>query len=297
MLNFLYVCGGSFVSFLVVMVVVAFFILGERKVLGYIQIRKGPNKVGIIGLFQSFADLMKLVVKTKFYFFQCRSWLSWLGVCLLVLLSSFYCVFLSSSYRGLNNKFSLLWVLVIRRISGYRLLRIGWGSYNKYSLISSIRCCFGSIRFEAVFMCVVILCVLVRGSYSVFSFFNKNWFMFLVLPALYFFWMVRILCECGRTPFDYPEAERELVRGLNTEYCNVPFTCLFACEYLIMVIFSWFTSCLFFGGSFLYLVTLFNIFFLVWCRGTFPRARYDFFVNLMWEWSLVLVIFSFYVVL
>lgn len=296
MVNSLYTFLSSFICFVVVMLIVAFFILAERKVLGYIQIRKGPNKVGLVGLFQRFADLMKLVLKFKYPRFSVRTWLSWAGVFVLVFLSSYYCVFFRSGYSGLFSGYSLLGVLVVRSVSGYSLLSVGWGSYKKYALTSSVRSCFSSVRFEALFMCVVILCALCCGSYKVSFLVTSTWLLFSSIPVLYFFWMLSILCECGRTPFDYPEAESELVRGLNTEYCNVPFTCLFACEYLIMVVFSWLTSCLFFGGYFVIPISLLKIIFLVWCRGTFPRARYDYFVSLMWEWSLILVIFSFFIV-
>lgn len=288
---------SSVLSFAVIMVLVAFFILTERKILGYIQIRKGPNKVGIIGLFQSFADLLKLVVKLKVPLFQGRSWFSWSGVLLLVCLASLYCVFFGLCYSGFTDNMSLLWLLVIRSMTGYRLLSIGWGSYNKYALLRSIRCCFGAVRFEALFMCCVIVSSLVIGGYGARCLVGTGWCLSLCVPLLFVFWLVSILCECGRTPFDYPEAEREMVSGLNVEYCNVPFTCLFACEYLIMFIFSWLTSILFFGGWLIIPSTMFVLFFFVWCRGTLPRARYDFFVNLMWEGALVIVVYSFFVMI
>nr|YP_010704913.1 NADH dehydrogenase subunit 1 [Plagiorchis multiglandularis]WCQ78410.1 NADH dehydrogenase subunit 1 [Plagiorchis multiglandularis] len=296
-LNNFYSFFSGLLCFLLIMLFVAFFILAERKVLGYIQIRKGPNKVGVSGLLQSFADLLKLIIKFKFPFYHVRSWLGWWGVLLLVFLACGYCVVVSTVYGGLFDSNIMLWFLVLTSLTGYCLISVGWGSYNKFALMSSIRSAFGSVTFEACFMCILILFCIVMGSYSLFGFFFESWGFVIVLPLCYFFWVVGVLCECNRTPLDYAEAESELVSGLNTEYCSVPFTCLFACEYLIMLVFSWVTSVLFFGGLLVLGLTMFHVFFLVWCRGTLPRVRYDFFVKFMWEWVLLVLILYFFVVL
>nr|QBF03692.1 NADH dehydrogenase subunit 1 [Echinostoma sp. JM-2019] len=296
-LNFVYLALSSLLAFVIVMVFVAFFMLGERKILGYMQIRKGPNKVGLFGLLQSFADLLKLIMKYKFVFFQNRSWLSWLGVYLLVLLSCGYCVILSLGYSGLFSDNMMLWFLIVTSITGYSLLSVGWGSYNKFALLSCVRSAFGSISFEACFMCVVMMVAMVVGSYSVCGLLGSSWFMGLVMPLVYGLWLVGILCECNRTPLDYAEAESELVSGLNTEYCNVPFTCLFACEYLIMVIFSWFSAMLFWGGAAVLGFTMFHVVFFVWARATLPRVRYDYFVSFMWRCAMLVLVFSFFFVL
>nr|YP_009261934.1 NADH dehydrogenase subunit 1 [Echinochasmus japonicus]AKL39062.1 NADH dehydrogenase subunit 1 [Echinochasmus japonicus] len=297
LLNGLYILLSGFVSFLVIMVFVAFFILGERKVLGYMQIRKGPNKVGILGLLQSFADLLKLVIKFKYIFFQGRSWLSWLGVYLLVLLSCGYCVLFGLSYTGFGCSSPVIWFLIVTSLTGYSLLSVGWGSYNKFALLSSVRSAFGSVSFEACFVCVVVLLSMGVGGYLFIPYVEYVWLVSLWFPLVYGLWLVGILCECNRTPFDYAEAESELVSGLNTEYCNIPFTCLFACEYLVMVVFSWFGAVFFWGGSLMMFFALVHVVFFVWCRATFPRVRYDYFVGFMWEYAVLVLIFSFFLVL
>nr|QZZ81262.1 NADH dehydrogenase subunit 1 [Prosthogonimus pellucidus] len=295
--NGVYLFVSNFFCFVFVMIFVAMFILSERKILGYIQLRKGPNKVGFLGLFQSFADLLKLILKFKVPFFQVRSYLAWFCVFLLVWVSCCYICLLVFFQQGLGGDCLLLWFLVVGSFTGYSLLGVGWGCYNKFSLLSCIRSSFGSITFEACALCSVVLLAVVYGGYSLFGLYESVWCSFLFLPVLYLYWLVSILCECNRTPFDYAEAESELVSGLNTEYGGVSFTCLFACEYLIIFVFSWVTSLLFFGGFLVLLISGIHCIFFVWCRATLPRVRYDYFVNFMWEYVLLVLVFYFFVVL
>nr|YP_009756896.1 NADH dehydrogenase subunit 1 [Capsala pricei]QIK50413.1 NADH dehydrogenase subunit 1 [Capsala pricei] len=282
---------GVLISFILVMIFVAFFILSERKVLGYIQIRKGPNKVGLLGLFQSFADLIKLILKFKVYGTQLRSYMGLYSVYLLVLLSFGYCSLYFDWSSGGTQSLGLLIFLIITSMSGYSILGAGWGSYNKYSLYGSLRASFGSVTFEACLMGLAIISGLLYGGYSLNLVSSNIFSLFFICPVLYGLWLICILSETNRTPFDYAESESDLVSGFNTEYCNVYFTCLFACEYLIIYIMSWFSALVFFSSPILELVTVFNVFFFLWARGTLPRVRYDYFINFMWRYSLLIIVF------
>lgn len=278
---------------LISLLVIAFFILGERKILGYSQYRKGPNKVGFLGLFQSFADLLKLIVKFKWFYFQSRNFVGLIGVMLLVLLSVFYCFVYGDYYGSKIGEFSMLWFLVITSLCGYAVLCAGWGSFNNYSFLSCIRCRFRSIRFEACFMSIIIFRGLCYKRYKLGDLINVDWASLFIFPCAYIIFLIGILCETNRTPFDYGEAERELVSGFNVEYSGIYFTCLFACEYIIIFIFSWIGVILFLGDSIFSMILLFiNLLFFMWARATLPRVRYDFFVKFFWEIGLLMVIFS-----
>nr|WJJ09092.1 NADH dehydrogenase subunit 1 [Echinococcus canadensis] len=282
---------------LISLLIIAFFVLGERKVLGYSQFRKGPNKVGIIGLLQSFADLLKLVIKFKNFYFQSRSYVGLFGVLLLIVLVMVYSFIYGSYYSVSYSMLSVLWFLAASSISSYSLLCTGWGSYNSYSFLSSVRCAFGSVSFEACFMCVVIFCALCCCGYNLIDFYYSYWWSWLLFPLIYGLFLVCVLCETNRTPFDYGEAESELVSGFNVEYSGIYFTCLFACEYIVIYIFSWLVVVLLVGGGIVGMFMLvFNLLFFMWARATLPRVRYDFFVNFFWEVCLCVLILGFFVI-
>nr|YP_007889816.1 NADH dehydrogenase subunit 1 [Taenia twitchelli]BAN15648.1 NADH dehydrogenase subunit 1 [Taenia twitchelli] len=282
---------SGFIGLLVSLLIIAFFILGERKILGYSQFRKGPNKVGIIGLFQSFSDLLKLIVKFKYSNFSLRSEFGLLGVFLLVFLVLSYSFLYGGYYSFSFNSFSLLWILVISSLCSYSVLCVGWGSYSSYSFLSSIRCAFSSISFEACFMCIVIFSALCFESYNLNDIYNSDWLLVLLFPLIIILYLICMLCETNRSPFDYGEAESELVSGFNVEYSGVYFTCLFACEYIIMFVFSWLGMVILFGGGLIGSIYLFFcLLFFMWSRATLPRIRYDFFVNFFWNVVLCLLI-------
>nr|YP_009251070.1 NADH dehydrogenase subunit 1 [Gyrodactylus kobayashii]AMZ79732.1 NADH dehydrogenase subunit 1 [Gyrodactylus kobayashii] len=280
---------SELLSFILIMVFVAFFILAERKVLGYIQLRKGPNKTGLIGLFQSFADLGKLILKTKTYSFQYRSLFSLFGVYLLVVVSLLYCNIYALYSLDYNNPYLLLFFFLLTSLSSYSILSVGWGSNNKYSLYGSLRSSFGAVSYEMSFMCFLLILGCILGFYSVYDpYFNSSVYSNIILLwPIYILFLLCSLCETNRIPFDFAESKSDLVSGFNTEFCNTHFVCLFACEYLIVFIMGWFSSVYFFSGFIYYIMIMLTIFFFLWSRGTLPRLYYNVFIEFFWVYLLV----------
>nr|BAV81460.1 NADH dehydrogenase subunit 1 [Schistosoma curassoni] len=275
----------SIESLIMILLLVAFYIMGERKILSYIQLRKGPNKVGIVGLLQSFADFIKLLSKSKLGEFSFRSWFSLLGCVILVSCSLSMVIIYSLINSNMCSNWTLLYLLVICSVLSYSTLLIGWCSWSKYSLISSIRVSFSSVMFEMILMCIIILFGLMYGGYGNPSI---NSIMIFVVPLVYIMWLIVLLSESNRTPCDYVESESELVSGISVEYSSIFFLIIFACEYLIMFIFSWVSFVIFWSIDEMLIVM--NLMLFIMMRGSFPRLRFDILVLVIWEYCVIVIL-------
>ena len=277
---------------------IAFFTLVERKFLGYFQLRKGPNKVGIIGLPQPFADALKLFTKE-----QTKPTLSLVfpfifAPCLSLILALFIWSLYPSYSISTFIKWAGLLFLCISSLNVYTTLIAGWSSNSKYALLGALRAIAQTISYEVNIALIFLSPLCLLWSLNFFSILSTP-FVWLALPILplFYCWFVSILAETNRTPFDLTEGESELVRGFNIEYGRGPFALLFIAEYLNILIICILTSTFWLNSiyepSFILSIkaTLLAYFFLL-LRATLPRIRYDHLIYLTWKSFLPLSIIS-----
>nr|AYM84998.1 NADH dehydrogenase subunit 1 [Eucoptacra sp. OR509] len=278
-----------FLLIICVLISVAFLTLLERKVLGYIQIRKGPNKVGFMGIPQPFSDAIKLILKEQpvpfmsnylFYYFSPVFNL----MIALVIWSIFpYLTYMCSFFFG------FLFFLCCTSLGVYTVMIAGWSSNSNYSLLGSLRSVAQTISYEVSLALILLSLIFLIGSFNMLDFLNYQiycWFIIISFP-LFLCCFASCLAETNRTPFDFAEGESELVSGFNIEYGAGGFTLIFLAEYTSIIFMSMLLVLIFLGGDiyslmfFIKLSVLLFMFILV--RGTLPRFRYDKLMYLAWS--------------
>nr|NP_008509.1 NADH dehydrogenase subunit 1 [Ixodes hexagonus]AAD05516.1 NADH dehydrogenase 1 [Ixodes hexagonus] len=269
-----------------VLVSVAFFTLLERKILGYIHIRKGPNKVGFIGVFQPFSDAIKLFSKEMnmmFYINMIFYIIS--SVVLLILMMSLWFLF-SWDYNQILIEYGMVFLLCISSLSVYVILFGGWSSNSKYALLGSYRGGAQVISYEVSLSLWLISVIFFCGSYSIMKIemFQNLWIMLVGFFNLLIVWMVSCFAETNRSPFDLSEGESELVSGFNIEYGSWNFAVLFIAEYGNIILISVITTNLFFGDMGVMMINVLVVMVLfILIRGTLVRYRYDKLMMLAWK--------------
>nr|AFA33969.1 NADH dehydrogenase subunit 1 [Coccinella septempunctata]UXW88390.1 NADH dehydrogenase subunit 1 [Coccinella septempunctata] len=272
-----------------VLVGVAFLTLLERKVLGYIQIRKGPNKVGYMGILQPFSDAIKLFSKEQVFPYMANFLIFLLSPILNLLLSLLLWVSIPFYCYLFKFNFSVLFFFSISSLGVYTIMLSGWSSNSNYSLLGSLRSVAQTISYEvSMFLILLSFLVLVfsLNLYSFMEFQKFIWLFFLNIP-LSFMWLISSLAETNRTPFDFAEGESELVSGFNIEYSGVNFAFIFMAEYSNILFMSMISVLIFLGGDFLswsfFMKLTMLSFGWIWIRGTLPRYRYDKLMYLSWK--------------
>lgn len=272
-----------------VLVGVAFLTLLERKVLGYIQIRKGPNKVGICGIPQPFADAIKLFTKEQIYPVV-SNYLPYYISPIFRLFLALMVWLIMPYFTGLHSfGLGLLFFLCCTSLGVYTVIVAGWASNSNYALLGGLRAVAQTISYEVRLALILLSFVFLVGRYCLLDFYTYQeycWFVVLTLP-LSLAWFASCLAETNRTPFDFAEGESELVSGFNVEYRSGGFALIFMAEYA-RILFMRMLFCVLFLGcdvlSFMfYLKLVFLSFMFIWVRGTLPRFRYDKLMFLAWK--------------
>nr|ARH54363.1 NADH dehydrogenase subunit 1 [Dibolia rugulosa] len=280
---------SSFILLISVLISVAFLTLLERKVLGYIQIRKGPNKVGFIGLVQPFSDAIKLMTKEQTYPLMSNFNLYYICPMMNLFLALFlwFCLPLVSMH--INFNLAILYFLSVSSIGVYTIMLAGWSSNSNYSLLGGLRSVAQTISYEVSLALILLSYLFLTLSLNLIDFMNYQeyiWFFYLMFP-LCFMWLVSSLAETNRTPFDFAESESELVSGFNIEYSSGGFVMIFLAEYSNILFMSMLSVFLFLGANLISFVFFLKIviiaFFWLWVRGTLPRYRYDKLMYLAWK--------------
>ena len=306
----------------VVPAIVGFVIvLAERRIMGFMQARLGPNRVGPKGLLQGVADLLKLVTKEDITPARAEKAVHFLAPVLAVIpaLTALAVIPFGPAIRigkvstplwVTDVNIGLLFLLAITSIGVYGIILGGWASNNKYSLLGGLRSAAQLISYEVPMGLALVSVLLMSRSLSMVEIVQRQdrlhlWFVFPGLVA-FFLYFVSGVAETNRNPFDLPEAESELVSGFNTEYSGVKFAFFFLGEYAAMIVISCVAVTVFFGGwlplfphvaalKFLQIVppfgwflikTGFFLFCYIWFRSTFPRYRFDQLMALGWKWMI-----------
>nr|YP_010249639.1 NADH dehydrogenase subunit 1 [Taeniothrips tigris]QTT60736.1 NADH dehydrogenase subunit 1 [Taeniothrips tigris] len=269
---------------------VAFITLMERKILGYMQIRMGPNKTGAMGILQPLSDAVKLYTKelsntksSNFMTFMISPLIS-----LTLALMIWICLPFLKPMLSMN--LGLMMFISILSLGVYPIIAAGWSSNSNYSLLGSMRALAQTISYEVSLVFIMMSMMIPFSSMSMFNMLIEqkiffNWMMMLNLIL----WTISVVAELNRTPFDFAEGESELVSGFNTEFSSGTFAIIFMAEYMMILFFSLLSSMIFLNSNFNLISMLSSMmwmFFFIWIRATLPRYRYDKLMNISWKFIL-----------
>nr|YP_010736883.1 NADH dehydrogenase subunit 1 [Pedionis papillata]WEP24757.1 NADH dehydrogenase subunit 1 [Pedionis papillata] len=279
----------SFLLIIMVLISVGFFTLVERSVLSYMQIRKGPNKVGYMGLLQPFSDGMKLFMSEQIFPLNSNYLFYFMCPFLSLIQSMFIWIIFPYYINCVNFNYGFLMFLCISSVGVYFIMLCGWSSNSIYSMLGCIRSLSQTISYEVSLSTFMLSYFLLIESYNLLNLyvFQLNcWFMFFSIP-LFFCWLSCCMAETNRSPFDFSEGESELVSGFNVEYGGGFFSVLFIAEYSSIIFISLLTCMMFLGGDYMsfifFLKLIFMCFLFIWVRCSFPRYRYDKLMYLAWK--------------
>jgi NADH-quinone oxidoreductase subunit H len=293
------------VVFFVILTLAAYLVFAERRILAWVQDRKGPNRVGPFGLLQPLADLIKLLTKEDVVPAAADKWLFYLAPAMAAIpaILIFAVIPFGAPLTVLgrpvplvvsNLNVGLLFFLALSSIAVYGVAIGGWASNSKYSLLGGIRGLAQLISYELSMGLSLVPVVMLARSFNLTDIVvaQRDMPFIVYQPLAFIIFLLSITAECKRIPFDLPEAEGELVAGFHSEYSGMRFGLFFVGEYINIIVLGGLAATFFLGGwhgPFLAPVVWFSLktlavaFFFIWMRGTLPRLRYDQLMHLGWK--------------
>nr|AIF29211.1 NADH dehydrogenase subunit 1 [Alytes obstetricans boscai]AIF29212.1 NADH dehydrogenase subunit 1 [Alytes obstetricans boscai] len=277
-----------------ILLAVAFLTLVERKVLGYMQFRKGPNIVGPLGLLQPIADGVKLFIKEPVRPATASQTLFIFAPIMALTLAMAIWAPIPMPFSMADINLGVLFILAISSLTVYSILGSGWASNSKYALIGALRAVAQTISYEVTLALILLCLIMFTGGFTLYNF---NWTqeqIWLMVPGwpMAAMWYISTLAETNRAPFDLTEGESELVSGFNVEYAAGSFALFFLAEYANILMMNTMSAVLFLGAfmnnswwstpSIMIKASLLSMLFL-WIRASYPRFRYDQLMHLVWK--------------
>nr|YP_010426208.1 NADH dehydrogenase subunit 1 [Geoclemys hamiltonii]USL48204.1 NADH dehydrogenase subunit 1 [Geoclemys hamiltonii]WBR37751.1 NADH dehydrogenase subunit 1 [Geoclemys hamiltonii] len=278
-----------------ILIAVAFLTLTERKILGYMQLRKGPNAVGPEGLMQPLADGAKLFTKEPIYPLNSSIMLFTISPIMALTLALTIWLPLPMPFPLTDLNLGLLFLISISSFMAYSILWSGWASNSKYALMGALRAVAQTISYEVTLGIILLSMILFSGGFNTQTFITTQEPMYLMFSSwpLMTMWYISTLAETNRAPFDLTEGESELVSGFNVEYAAGPFALFFLAEYSNILMMNTLTTILFFSPTHTNIPELFTLSLMtkvmllstgfLWIRTSYPRFRYDQLMHLLWK--------------
>nr|ATB18458.1 NADH dehydrogenase subunit 1 [Proechimys quadruplicatus] len=279
-----------------ILLAMAFLTLMERKILGYMQLRKGPNMVGPYGVLQPMADALKLFIKEPLHPSTSSMLLFTIAPSLALTLALSMWIPMPMPYSLINMNLGALFILATSSLAVYSILWSGWASNSKYALFGALRAVAQTISYEVTLAIILLSVLLLNGTFTLPTLMMTQKNIWLVLPTwpLAMMWFVSTLAETNRAPFDLTEGESELVSGFNVEYAAGPFALFFMAEYMNILLMNALTTVIFLNSmmTIMYpelhtmnfmIKTLFLTALFLWVRASYPRFRYDQLMHLLWK--------------
>nr|AAL66846.1 NADH dehydrogenase subunit 1 [Demansia vestigiata] len=292
---------NSLLYILPILIAVAFLTLLERKLLGYMQLRKGPNMVGPMGLLQPIADGLKLISKEPTKPSMSSPILFTISPIMALTLSLMCWSPMPMPTPLINMNLSLLFIMAVSGMFTYTILWSGWSSNSKYPLMGAMRAVAQIISYEVTLGLIIISTAMLSGGYSLTTFTETQEHLWLLIPTwpLAMMWFTSTLAETNRSPFDLTEGESELVSGFNVEFSAGPFALLFLAEYTNILLMNTLSTVMFINPGMLHpqlftmnlmIKTLLMTTIFLWIRASYPRFRYDQLMHLLWKQYLPLTL-------